>query len=98
MFQPILDAGVKDVGKFRDGFRAERFFDRVSAEGKRQAAGFRKPPLAEIGTELETLARVGELALVDDEADVGVAAGERVENLVERDDDVIEFLLRHAEI
>ncbi len=78
-------------------FRPRDFFHGVAAEREREAVGFRGPPLAEIGAEDEALAAVGELAFVDDEAGVGFAAREGVEDLIEGDDDVVELFLGHAE-
>ena len=54
------------------------------------------PPLAEIEHQLEAIARVGELPFVNDEADIGRARLDRVENFVERHDDVFEVAREKA--
>ncbi len=98
VLQAILDARVQNIGKFGDDFLPERFLHRIAAERQRQAARLGEEPLAEIGAEEKALTGVGQLAFVDDEAHFRLAAREGVEDLIERHDDVVELLLRQAEI
>ena len=66
----------------------------VAAERQRQA-GLVLPPFAEVHDLREAVARVRELALVNDQSGVGIAALHRIENLVEGHHDVLE--VRHVE-
>ena len=61
--------------------------DRVAAQRKGQA-GVLQPPGAEVGPEVKPGVGVGELALVDQQADIHVAPVDRVLDLVERDHDL----------
>ena len=97
MIEAELDAGRKRVGNFLARRKVEFFIDDIAAERQRQAVIFLSPPNAQIFADDESFVFVGELAFVNDEADIGRAAFHGLKNLIERHDNVIEFLRRFAE-
>jgi hypothetical protein len=74
---------------WRSGGKA--FVDDVAAEGERQTILGLPPPDTEISGEDEALVLIGELAFVNDEADIGAVFANGLEDLVERDDEAVEF-------
>ena len=60
--------------------------DDVAAEGEGEA-GFLLPPCSHVGDEMQTIVLVGQLALVDQQAGVDIAAENGLLDLVERNDD-----------
>ena len=68
---------------------AEVFADGVGPERQRQAGPF-QPPFAEVDDQMQSLIAIGQLPFVDDEAGVGFAPFNDVEDLVELMDDVVE--------
>src|SRR5687767_10450621 len=63
------------------------FANDISDERERET-GFGFPPCTEVENKLEAVTRVGELAFVDDQADVGVTVGDELEDFIERNDGV----------
>src|SRR5437588_2195755 len=90
MGQAVIDAFAHDREQLVLHWKRDVFAQNVSAQRQWQT-GLALPPFAEVDDLCESRALVSELALVNDQAGVGFAALHRVEDLVERNHDVLEF-------
>ena len=84
MVEGVLDAVAQGVGGGEEGVGAEGPADGVSTEREREVGLF-APPLAEVEELEQAVIRVGELALVDDEAGLVFAGDYGGDDLVEGD-------------
>jgi hypothetical protein len=98
MFEAVADAGFENAGDGAAIGFGEAFVDDVAAEWEREAVVLAAPPDAEVFAEDEAFVAVGELAFVDDQADVGAAVANGGEDLVEGDDDEVEVFGGLAEV
>jgi hypothetical protein len=92
MSRAVSDARGEDIGNRASHRRIESFVNDVPAERQRQSVVLALPPVAEIGAALEAFVAIGELTFVNDEADVGNAIADGLEDLIERHDDELKFL------
>ena len=85
-----FDALAEDIRELVPDIGRNVFANDVAAEGQRKPGGF-FPPGTEIAHKRKTVARVGELALVDDQAGVRAPAPHRIEYFIEWHDDMPEI-------
>ena len=97
VIQAELDAGRENVGNFPARRQIKFFMDDIAAERQRQPVVLLAPPDAEVFAHHQSFVLISQLAFVNDQADFGRAIFDGGKNLVERHDDVIEFLRRFAE-
>src|SRR5207237_7259307 len=71
--------------------RLDAFVDHIAAQRQGQSVVFAGPPGAQVFTQDQPFVRKGELAFMNDETHVRPTAANRLENLIERHDDIIEF-------
>lgn len=95
--QAVADAGFEDAGDVAASLFREAFVDDIAAEGQGKAVVLLAPPDAEVFAKLKPFVAVGELAFVDDEADIGFAFFDSGKDLVEGDDNVVEGVAGAAE-
>ena len=69
----------------------------IAPQRQRQTLVFAPPPHPQVLAHLQAFLLIGELALVDDEPDIGPPRAHRGKDLVERHDKVIELLRRLAQ-
>jgi hypothetical protein len=89
--EAVLDAAGEDVGNLFSFGGFEAFVDDVAAEGQGKAILGLVPPDSEILAEFEALITVSELSLVNNEADVGLARADGLEDLVEGDHEIVDL-------
>src|SRR5437868_8440987 len=90
MVKTVIDACAHNREQVALNGKRDVFAQNVSAQRQWQAR-LALPPFAEVDDLCESRALVGELALVNDQAGIGFAALHRVEDLVERNYDVLEI-------
>src|ERR1019366_3545687 len=97
VIQAELDAGRERVGNLLADIRCKFFVNHIPAERQRQAVVLLAPPNAEVFAHDQSLVLISQLAFMNNEANFSHAIFYRRKNLVERHDDVIEFLRWFAE-
>src|SRR3982751_3744988 len=85
MIESVRDALAEMPRHFLLGLARHVLANDVAAEWKRQA-GFLQPPCAHVGDEVKAFVLVGELAFVDQQTRIDIAALHRLLDLIERDD------------
>src|SRR6516165_76342 len=94
--QAVVDALLEDLGDFFADSGWDIFADHISTQRKRQPRPC-LPPRAQIEHEPESLVQIGQLPLVDDEASLGPASLEKIEDLIKRHYRGIQFTREQAE-
>jgi len=89
--EAVLDAGGEDVRNSLSDFGFEAFVNHIATEREGQAIVFAAPPCADVFANLQPFFLVSELAFVNDQADVCFSGLYGVEDLVEGNNDVIDF-------
>src|SRR5256885_7159851 len=95
MVETVADAVRESVRNRLARHRVVTFVNHVAAEGQGKAFVFAAPPTTEVFAHDQSFVLIRELAFVDDQADVGFAGADGLENLIEWHDDVIQ--MRSAE-
>ncbi len=94
MIEAELNARRQDIGNLLAHLRREAFVNHISAKRQRQPVVLFSPPHAQIFAHNQPFILIRQLAFVNDQARRPPRRTDRVENLVERHDNVIEFLRR----
>ena len=87
--QPVVDALAHDREQVALHIRRNVFSQNISAERQRQTR-LALPPFAEVHDFREPCPGISELAFVNDKPRIRFAAFHRIEDLIERHDDVFE--------
>ena len=90
VLETVADALLHDDVELGALSGGEVLSDDIAAKRQRKS-GLRLEPLAHVSDLLKALVRVGELPLVDDEADIDRSAADGVEDLIEGNDGMVEF-------
>src|SRR5919202_3356180 len=88
MVEGVLNARLYEPGDLAYGLLTQVSSHDIPAQRQRQAR-LRIPPLAQVLNQSESLALVGELALVDKQPYISLAARDVAHNLVERHHEVL---------
>lgn len=93
MIEAVLDAAGQEVGDFFAVGGGKAFMDDIASKRQGQPILGAVPPDAEVFAKFQPLVPIGELAFVYDEADVGAAFADRLEDFVEWHDDGVDLVV-----
>jgi len=91
VFEAVRDRGAQQARHAQYQLLAQVTADHVAAEWKRQSAGFRRPPLAQVDDAVQSGIAVGQLAFVNDETRIRVARSDVLDDPVERHDFMLDI-------